>query len=68
MALVALDNARWGFVTNCFVCEVSNSAGLRIPFAHDTDRELVVAEFTLNDAFSGAPSWVHGGVTFPADR
>ena len=37
--------------------------GLRIPFFHDDEPTSVVAEFTLDDAFSGAPSYVHGGVT-----
>lgn len=55
-----LDNAAWGFTSSCFVCEESNDRGLRIPFFHHDDR--VVAEFSLADAFSGAPRVVHGGV------
>ena len=57
-----LDNSQWGFESNCFVCERRNERGLRIPFAHDEESDSVVAEFTLDDAFSGAPSYVHGGV------
>lgn len=57
-----LDNAGWGFESNCFVCERANPQGLQIPFAHDDDRDAVVAEFTLGSAFSGAPTYVHGGV------
>ncbi len=63
MTLEPLDNDRWGFDTNCFVCERRNERGLRIPFQHDTKRHVVVADLTLGDEFSGAPSWVHGGVT-----
>ncbi len=58
-----LTNEAWGFDSNCFVCEPRNATGLRIPFFHDDESELVVAEFTLDDSFSGAPSYVHGGVT-----
>lgn len=63
MSRTRLDNERWGFTSNCFVCEPRNGAGLRIPFHHDTDAGTVVAEFELSGAFSGAPSYVHGGVT-----
>lgn len=58
-----LHNDDLGYETNCFVCEQTNEAGLRIPFFHDTDRNLVTAEFKLSDAFSGAPTMLHGGVT-----
>jgi acyl-coenzyme A thioesterase PaaI-like protein len=57
-----LSNARWGFESNCFVCEDANPAGLRIPFHVDHDAGQVLAEFTLDDRFSGAPTYVHGGV------
>jgi acyl-coenzyme A thioesterase PaaI-like protein len=57
-----LDNTGWGFETNCFVCEQSNERGLRIPFFHDEQHGVVVAEFTLDGAFSGAPQYAHGGV------
>jgi uncharacterized protein (TIGR00369 family) len=57
-----LDNAGWGFESNCFVCERANPQGLQIPFAHDDAGEMVVAEFNLGSAFSGAPTYVHGGV------
>lgn len=58
-----LTNERWGFTSNCFVCEPSNAAGLRIPFEHDDEADVVRARFTLDDRFSGAPSYLHGGVT-----
>ena len=61
--LIRLHNDDWGFETNCFVCEPSNDHGLQIPFFHDTEREIVTAEFELSDTFSGAPTLVHGGVT-----
>ena len=57
-----LTNDRWGFASQCFVCEAKNPTGLRIPFFHDTEAGLVVADFTLTEAFSGAPNYVHGGV------
>jgi uncharacterized protein (TIGR00369 family) len=62
MATTRLENARWGFESNCFVCEPRNAAGLRIPFDHDDEARLVRAAFTLDDRFSGAPTYVHGGV------
>lgn len=62
MALQPLTNARWGFTSNCFVCEPGNGGGLQIPFFHDDHDATVVADFTLSDRFSGAPSYVHGGV------
>lgn len=58
-----LHNEDWDFDTNCFVCEPTNDRGLRIAFFLDDERELVTAEFELTDAFSGAPTLVHGGVT-----
>ncbi len=60
---IRLHNDDLGYETNCFVCEQTNEAGLRIPFFHDIDRALVTAEFALPDAFSGAPTMLHGGVT-----
>ncbi|MGK2948874.1 MAG: PaaI family thioesterase [Acidimicrobiales bacterium] len=63
MALRRLHNEDWGFDTNCFVCEPRNAGGLRIPFHHDDERAAVVATFTLDTTFSGAPSYVHGGVS-----
>ena len=63
MTLHRLHNEAWGFETNCFVCEPKNQAGLQIPFFHDDERSVVTAEFELSDAYSGAPSLVHGGVT-----
>jgi uncharacterized protein (TIGR00369 family) len=63
VALLALHNDDLGYETNCFVCEQRNKQGLRIPFFHDTERNLVTAEFSLSDTFSGAPTLVHGGVS-----
>jgi uncharacterized protein (TIGR00369 family) len=57
-----LTNAGWGFESNCFVCEPANAAGLRIPFFHDEDAGVVRADLQLDDRFSGAPTYVHGGV------
>jgi uncharacterized protein (TIGR00369 family) len=57
-----LDNDDWGFESSCFVCERRNERGLRIPFFHDDESCTVVAEFNLGPEFSGAPSYVHGGV------
>ncbi len=57
-----LENGRWGFESNCFVCETKNAAGLGIPFYVDADDGAVTGEFALDDPFSGAPSYVHGGV------
>lgn len=57
-----LTNDQWGFESNCFVCEPRNDSGLRIPFHHDTVDDVVVAEFELDGRFSGAPTFVHGGV------
>lgn len=63
MPRVPLTNDSWGFATNCFVCEPANESGLRIPFFHDTDHDVVVADFTLDNRFSGAPTWGHGGIS-----
>lgn len=63
VAVHALDNASWGFESSCFVCEPSNPGGLRIPFHYDDEARVVFAEFELEATFSGAPSYVHGGVT-----
>jgi uncharacterized protein (TIGR00369 family) len=60
---IRLHNDDLGYETNCFVCEPRNAAGLRIPFFHDTERNVVTADFELSDAFSGAPTMLHGGVT-----
>jgi uncharacterized protein (TIGR00369 family) len=62
VATSRLENRRWGFESNCFVCEPRNAAGLRIPFEHDDEAEVVRAAFALDDRFSGAPTYVHGGV------
>ena len=57
-----LSNDLWGFESSCFVCEPRNVAGLQIPFFHSLERERVVATFDLDERFSGAPTYVHGGV------
>jgi uncharacterized protein (TIGR00369 family) len=62
VALRRLDNQAWGFVSNCFVCEPANEAGLRLAFFHDDEADLVRADLTLDDRFSGPPHYVHGGV------
>lgn len=62
MTVRPLTNASWGFASLCFVCEDANERGLRIPFFHDDEAATVTAEFTLAEAFSGAPALVHGGV------
>lgn len=58
-----LHNEDWGFDSNCFVCEPRNDGGLQIPFDHDVERQVVIATFNLGGRFSGAPSYVHGGLT-----
>lgn len=62
MTLERLSNERWGFDSNCFVCEPTNAAGLRQAFYHDTDAHTVVATLELGPEHSGAPAYVHGGV------
>ena len=62
MGLRRLTNAGWGFETNCFVCEPANAAGLRLPFFHDEESDVVRADLQLDDRFSGAPNYVHGGL------
>jgi len=52
----------FGFASNCFVCEPTNEAGLRLSFCHDDERDVVVARHTFGTQHSGAPSLVHGGV------
>lgn len=60
--MLPLTNARWGFESNCFACEPANPTGLRVPFFHDELSRRVVASFEFDDRFSGAPTYVHGGV------
>jgi len=57
-----LTNATWGFDSMCFVCEDANERGLRISFLHDDEAGTVSADFELDEVFSGAPAFVHGGV------
>src|SRR2546430_14036673 len=63
MAVERLENSRWGFGSNCFVCEPGNARGMQVPFSHDTDRGIVFADFTLGAEYSGAPTYLHGGAT-----
>lgn len=58
-----LRNDRWGYESNCFVCEPANQTGLQIPFQLDDDATTVSATFRLGFEHSGAPALVHGGVT-----
>lgn len=58
-----LSNDRWGYESNCFVCEASNDGGLQIPFQLDDDGQTVSASFTLGSQHSGAPMLVHGGLS-----
>ena len=57
-----LHNDDWGYETNCFVCEQRNEGGLRVPFFHETERNVVEADLRLSDTYSGAPTLLHGGV------
>jgi len=63
MAVEALDAARFGFDSRCFVCDRGNPHGLQVPFFADRDAGVVFAEFELDVDYSGAPTLVHGGVT-----
>lgn len=58
-----LSNDRWGYESNCFVCEQSNDSGLQIPFYLSDDEKNVTADFRLGSEHSGAPSLLHGGVS-----
>jgi uncharacterized protein (TIGR00369 family) len=62
MTVIPLTNERWGFSSNCFVCEPTNAVGLRQSFFHDTENATVVADLRLGSDHAGAPSYVHGGV------
>jgi uncharacterized protein (TIGR00369 family) len=63
MTMVLLDNARWDFPVQCFVCEPTNEHGLAVRFYHDTDRDLVTATFTPGPQHTGAPMLMHGGIS-----
>ena len=63
MTVRRLENSRWGFQSNCFVCEPKNQRGMQLPFFHDDESNAVFADLELGDEFSGAPTYVHGGVT-----
>lgn len=63
MALRRLHNEDWGFDSSCFVCEPKNDRGLALAFHHDSETDVVRCELTLGNEFSGAASYVHGGIT-----
>jgi acyl-coenzyme A thioesterase PaaI-like protein len=63
MTVERLDATRFGFDSLCFVCDTTNARGLQVPFFHDTDADVVFAEFEMPVAYSGAPTLVHGGAT-----
>lgn len=63
MTVTRLENSRWGFESNCFVCSPDNPRGLNVPFFHDDERDVVFADFTAPDVLQGAPTYVHGGAT-----
>lgn len=63
MPVERLDATRFGFDSLCFVCDTTNARGLQVPFFHDTNREVVFAEFEAPIELSGAPTLVHGGAT-----
>jgi uncharacterized protein (TIGR00369 family) len=63
VTLRRLDNRTWEFESRCFVCDSSNETGLGLAFYADDEAGAVVAEFTLDDRFSGTPKYVHGGIT-----
>jgi len=63
MTVERLDASSFGFDSRCFVCDPDNERGLQVPFFHDTEADLVFAEFELPSEFSGAPTLVHGGAT-----
>lgn len=58
-----LTNDRWGYESNCFVCEARNASGLQIPFHLADGGDVVFADFRLGSDHSGAPTLVHGGVS-----
>lgn len=62
MAVRALENTAFGFPAECFVCDPANPRGLGLSFVHDDQADMVVSEFTLGPAYSGAPRFVHGGL------
>lgn len=46
---------------HCFVCGLSNPAGLRLRF-YNTGAGEVTAEFSLPEQYQGYPGIVHGGI------
>lgn len=45
----------------CFVCGRKNPHGLHMTF-YDNGQDMVLAEYTVPDAYQGYPGVVHGGV------
>ncbi|MDW3849332.1 PaaI family thioesterase [Micromonospora sp. BRA006-A] len=63
MAVRRLDEHSGPLETHCFVCSPINEHGLRIPFSYDDERAEVLASFTFAQRHSGAPTYVHGGLS-----
>jgi uncharacterized protein (TIGR00369 family) len=63
VTVTRLTNEQWGFSSSCYVCSPDNPSGLQVPFFYDSEREVVSCELLLGEDHSGAPTYVHGGVT-----
>lgn len=63
MTVHRLDERAGPLETHCFVCSPTNEYGLRIPFSYDDETGEVCAEFTFDRRHSGAPTYVHGGLS-----
>lgn len=63
MAVRRLDEHSGPLETHCFVCSPINEYGLRIPFSYDDESGEVLAAFTFEQRHSGAPTYVHGGLS-----
>ncbi len=46
--------------SGCFGCSPSNPDGLKLPFRREGDE--IVATYTIEDRFHGAPGVAHGGI------
>ncbi len=57
-----LENT-FGFSSLCFVCDATNTGGMRQQFFLEDDLGRVVATFTPDPALSGAPNYTHGGAS-----
>lgn len=47
---------------SCFVCGRRNPKGLHMKWFSDRERQVVFADFTLDDDYCGYPGMAHGGV------